>query len=316
MVHRLVQLKILFSKWQLTARRLGRTRLRLLAALCAGLLIGTLWLTLGPRRLGLLVSGSRPVYENLMILWNDDPVKVHIIDVGQGDATLLQVYDQTILLDTGPEPAGPVLVDYLRDLGVRRLDLVILTHPHDDHVGGAKAVLEAMPVSSVLTAHDHGGSQLQQAFIARARELGIPCSSPYAGTQLTLGDVTLTCLHPRPAVYANLNNYSSVWRLDQGAMTWLFLADLEKDEFTCLANARPVFLRAGHHGSDTSFDETAFSRLSPDFVAISCGLNNSFGHPSAELITWLREARVPWVRTDHQGTRVFSSDGLRLTYQP
>lgn len=316
MVHCFVRCRIFLSKCRFTARRLGQARLRLLAALCAGLVLGTLMLGLGPRRVGLLISGSRPIYENLGVLWNEDPVKVHIIDVGQGDATLLQIYGTTILLDTGPETAGAALVDYLQDLGVRRLDLVILTHPHDDHVGGAMAVLDAFEVAAVLTAHDQGGNQLQQAFVARAAEMGIAVSSPYAGMQLMADDVTLTCLHPNPVNYANVNNYSSVWRLDQGAMSWLFLGDLEKDEFSCLINTRPTFLRAGHHGSDTSFDETVFSRLSPQLVAISCGLNNSFGHPSAELIRWLRESRVAAVRTDHQGTRVFSSDGLRLTYKP
>lgn len=262
----------------------------------------------------LLLSGNQSVYANLPILFNGDDLKVHVIDVGQGDATLIEYQSVKLLIDTGPPEADLKLANYLKGLGIARLDVLILTHPHDDHVGGGSLILENFSIGRLLVPHEIGGNHLLESVLRQADLKGIPVSTSLAGTALELSDLTLTCLHPRPIEYSNINNYSSVWTLQYKALSFLFLADLESDESDALPLAGISFVRSGHHGSVTSTTKNFLDKLDPGLFAISCGLNNSFGHPSKEVISLLTQQKIKYFRTDRSGTRVISSDGSTLRW--
>lgn len=262
----------------------------------------------------MLFSGNPSIYQNLPILWNQDPLKVHVIDVGQGDATLIQFYDKSLLIDAGPFESAPALIRYLDNLGLRNLNALIITHPHDDHVGGALEVLDHFKVEQILLSHDLCDNASQANLIKRAQKNNIPVDSPFRGTLLQLGDFSLTCLHPLNQTYANVNNYSSVWKLSYMDTSMLFLADLESDEFDSLTTGPVDFFRAGHHGSKTSFTSDLLRQLSPCLTAISCGLNNSFGHPSQEVLETLKASGSLYFRTDQKGTVVFSLNGNFLRW--
>lgn len=262
----------------------------------------------------LLLSGNRAVYANLPILLNHDDLKIHVIDVGQGDATLIQYKTSNLLIDTGPPEAGPTLAKYLKALDIKKLDGLILTHPHDDHVGGGKLILTEFQIDHLFVSHDTKGNLLLEEILQLASLKQIPVSYPVKGTQLQISDLILSCLHPSLIDYVNINNYSSVWTFRYKTVSCLFLADLESDEFDQLALTGSTFVRSGHHGSITSTTYALLDKLDPKLFAISCGLNNPFGHPSREVLTLLQQFKINYLRTDRSGTKVISSDGSALRW--
>lgn len=264
--------------------------------------------------IGLLISGNREVYANLAILLNQDELKVHVIDVGQGDATLLQYKTASILIDTGPPEAGLKLTSYLKALGIKQLDALILTHPHDDHVGSGKLILEEFSIGHLFVSHNTKGNLLLEEIIQLANRRGIPVSNPLKGTKLKVFDLSIDCLHPLAMDYSNINNYSSVWSVRYQSVGFLFLADIETDESDHLALTSTAFVRSGHHGSTTSTDQTLLLKLAPELFAISCGINNTFGHPSRDVLSLLAAFDVNYFRTDRGGTKVISSDGTTLRW--
>ena len=267
---------------------------------------------IGP--LPLLVSGNRAVYANFPILLNQDDLKIHVIDVGQGDATLIQYKAAAILIDTGPPEAGHKLTQYLKALGIKKLDGLILTHPHDDHVGSGKMILEEFSVGHLFVSHNTKENVLLEEIIALAALQNIPISSPVKDTTVKVADLSFRCLHPLPKDYSNINNYSSVWSLQYKSVGFLFLADIESDESDDLAFVPTAFVRSGHHGSVTSTNQSLLAKLSPKLFAISCGLNNAFGHPSKDVLGLLAEFQIPFFRTDRGSTKVISSDGASLRW--
>ena len=310
----LLKLQLFIAKWKLIFKAQNKIKQRFLITILLFLSLLFVSLGLGQSKFTMLLSGNPSIYQNLPILWNEDPLKVHIIDVGQGDATLIQFYDKSFLIDAGPLESVPTIIRYLDNLGLRKLNALIITHPHDDHVGGALEILHEFKVDQILLSHDACDNTIQVDLIKTAHNDNIPVDSPFRGTILRLGDFSLTCLHPLNQSYANVNNYSSVWKLSYINTSMLFLGDLEKDEFDSLTTGPVDFFRTGHHGSKTSLTSDLLMRLSPSLTAISCGLNNSFGHPSEEVLEMLRASDSPYIRTDQDGTVVFSSNGNFLRW--
>lgn len=309
-----MKLKLFLAKWKLIFKTQNKFKQRLLIIIPLFLSLLLVSLGLGQQKFTMLLSGNPSIYKNLPILWNEDPLKIHIIDVGQGDATLIQFHDKSFLIDVGPLESAPSLVRYLKNLGLRNLNALIITHPHDDHVGGSLEILDHFKVKQILLSHDSCDNAIQVNLINKAQNSNIPVDSPFRGTSLQLGDFSLTCLHPLHQSYAKVNNYSSVWKLEYTDTSMLFLGDLEKDEFGSLTTGFIVFFRTGHHGSKTSLTSELIMRLSPSLTAISCGLNNSFGHPSEEVLEMLRASGSPYFRTDQAGTVVLSSNGNFLRW--
>lgn len=308
-------------QWKIQLARL-RHRLRakprclrwILAFVLPVLLTLTLLSVFGPQRCSCLISGNQAIYANLPILMNRDPVKIHVIDVGQGDSTLIEFQDQRILIDCGPPECSLTLKRYLQDLGIHSLDLLILTHPHDDHLGGARMVLDNFEVKQVMLPHDLAGNDLLADIRQHLEDCRIPVIHPHRGMKLEQADWSMTCLHPLLKSYENPNNYSSVWLMQYQNIRCLFLADLEKDEFSQIPDIPVDFLRAGHHGSATSCTPILLKKLNPLVIGISCGVNNPFGHPSPEVLAMIREQNLSSFRTDLQGTKVLSSDGIFLRW--
>lgn len=268
---------------------------------------------LNPDRLfrlgGYLLSGNCDLLDNLEALLTEAPFKIHILDVGQGDASLFQAGQNFILLDTGPPDQAPLLLAYLKGLGVNKLDRLILTHPHDDHIGGAKAILKSFPVSSLVMSRDFMDNPNAWELMRMALSLGIPLEEPFKGAGFTWQGVRFHCLHPEKKPYDNPNNLSNVWEVVCEKTKCLFLGDLELDEATGLPQGPYDLLRMGHHGSDTSFDEGLKRKLRPAFYLISCGVKNKFGHPKPAVMKLIKESGRPYFRTDRSGSLVLVQKG-------
>ncbi|MTI94587.1 MAG: MBL fold metallo-hydrolase [Firmicutes bacterium] len=246
-------------------------------------------------------------------------LSVHFIDVGQGDAILIKAPEANVLIDGGTRGAGADVVNYLRRQGVSRLDIVIGTHPHEDHIGGLLTVFDELTVDEVWDPGVPHTSQTYENYLDAIIANDINFVEARAGmAPVGLGGgASLTVLHPAEPSRSNLNEASIVVRLSFGSDSFMFTGDAELgSEREILGAGYPVrsaVLKAGHHGSSTSTGPDFFQVVRPRYVVISCGTGNQYGHPHRETLEMLRGADVEVFRTDLHGTVVMHSDGEGLS---
>lgn len=245
----------------------------------------------------------------------EHPLRVHFIDVGQGDSALVQCPDgSTILIDGGPMGAYPHLVGYLKEAGVEKIDLLIATHPDGDHIGGLIKVLETFPVDTVLdSGKDHTTLTARRYLEAIKARPETRFKLGRAGDRYTFGAVGLQILHPGSSLPKSNNDCSIVARFTYRDVSFLFTGDAEKKaEAELLSRGSPVrssVLKVGHHGSKSSTSPRFLSSVSPKSAVISAGENNRWGHPTEEVMRSLKERKIEIYRTDLQGTILMVSDG-------
>lgn len=250
----------------------------------------------------------------------DGDTELHFIDVGQADATLIRQGGSYALIDAGDWGDGDALVEYLKQAGVTRLDCVVMTHPHADHIGGMPEVLQSFevglfllpdfsllpkPPSSALLTRTLEELQRQQAngcvVQTAARRQKIPLGA--GSLQVLLAGVE----------GENLNNLSICLKFSADGLDCLFTGDGEREvERELLAvepDLRADLFQAGHHGSSSSNTAKLLAAVDPQYVIISCGQDNSYGHPHREVLQLLSEMQVQVLRTDQLGSIVFSVKG-------
>ena len=242
---------------------------------------------------------------------------VTFLDVGQGDCALLQCDGETMLIDAGTNAGANALLQSLRDYGVTSFDIVVGTHPHEDHIGGLDTVISAFDVSSVwMPRVQHDTKTFEDVLIA-IRDKGLTITAPTVGETHMLGDATITILGPLGGNYSDLNNYSIVLRVDHGSNGFLFAGDAEsinENELIAVeANLEAAVLKVGHHGSDTSSAAPFLNLVKPLYAVISSAANNSYGHPHAEVVQRLLSLNALVLQTAETGDIVFESDGTSLT---
>jgi competence protein ComEC len=243
-----------------------------------------------------------------------DGFRLTALDVGQGDALLLQVREGAVLVDQGPPEAE--VDDQLRRLGVRRLSLLVLTHPQRDHVGGAAEVLEHVEVDRVLDPALPSESPDQAAALAEARDRQVPMSLARAGVTFRLGGLTLRILWPdepgSPGEDPNLR--ATVIVATYGKVDALLTADAESP-VTLPLNPPPVeIFKVAHHGSDDEGLARLLQLTRPRVAIVSCGRDNDFGHPTPATMATLEAAPALEVfRTDLDGRVVVETDGERIS---
>lgn len=238
--------------------------------------------------------------------------RASFLAIGQGDATLLQHGSRAILVDTGP-PGGPVL-ERLEEAGVRRLDALVVTHDQADHAGGAAAVLDAVPVGTLVDGGEGPPSFLRRAFLAAAARRGVRRIAPTAGQAIRAGPLRLDVLWPRRAdpfpPSADPNDRALVVLARDGPVDALLPADAESNVTAGLDLAPVEILKVAHHGSEDPGLPSILARLRPQVAVIPVG-TNSYGHPTPQALGALRA--VPRVyRTDRNGTVRIDAVGERL----
>ncbi len=250
-------------------------------------------------------------------------VAVHFIDVGQGDCELIQTESQNVLVDAGNPGDEDQIAAYLNAQQVDRIDLLIATHPHADHIGGMEGIVQQFEIGQVLF------SPLPDSLIPTTRTyeelldaiaskgLSITPSSP--GMTFDLGEgAQITILGP-VGEFDDLNNASIVFRLDFGDTGFLFTGDAEapsEDAILERFGTDPLqaqVLKLGHHGSDTSSQEKWLNAVSPTLAVAEVGYDNSYGHPSPQTLERLAVRQIQLLRTDQNGTIVVVSDGESLS---
>lgn len=247
-------------------------------------------------------------------------LEAHFIDVGQGDSTLLLTADAAVLIDCGEVEYGDDVVAYLESCGVERLDYFIITHPDSDHMGCAAHILRNMEVGHFVI----NGKEKSTAFFRKAldaiEERGVDAMIAEAGDVISLGSLTLTVLSPTSDEVSGLssNDSSLIIRADYGSRSFLFTGDAEAEgESLLLERCGEEMLRcdvfsAGHHGSKTSNSLALLQLVSPEYVVISCGEGNSYGHPHVQALDVFESVGANVLRTDLLGSIVFVTDGNGL----
>ena len=251
----------------------------------------------------------------LRTLGATDTLRIHVLDVGQGDAILLQEPGgRWILVDTGPGPGDRLLRELTR-LGVRRLELLVLSHPDLDHIGGAEAVLSGLPVGAVL---DGGGIRGTAAFAGvagAAAERGVPWRIVRAGQRWRIGGLSVRIHHPSGTEPEDTppNDLSVIFTASWEDFDALFTGDASVEvEEGILPELGPVeLLKVGHHGSRTSTGPALLARVRPEWSVISVGRRNRFRHPAPEVVARLEGTGGRILRTDRMGriTLVVRRDG-------
>lgn len=253
-------------------------------------------------------------------------LRVTFMDVGQGDAAWLNTPDGwDVLIDGGPESAGADLVSYLQSQGVADIEVMVLTHPHADHVGGLVAVLESLEVYLVLSSCQDYPTSIYQEFKNLIDSEAISLSCVRDGDSYTWGGyVTAVAVHPPEPLISgsgsDVNNNSLVFRVTLGTVDFLFTGDIEGEaESSILGRSETVdaeVLKVAHHGSNSSSTMTFLSAVGADEAIISVGTSNPYGHPGDEALQRLGSAEATLYRTDLHGTILVETDGASYSVQP
>lgn len=243
---------------------------------------------------------------------------VHFLDVGQADSIVVQSAGHAMLIDGGNNGDADEVVGYLKKQGVRKLDVLVGTHPHEDHIGGLDAVIKEFDVGTVYLPRVTATTRTFQDMVAAMKARGLTATAPRPGDSFPLGNARVTVLAPESERYEDLNNYSIVLRVSYGDTAFLLAGDAEAvSEEEMLGGGRELsatVLKLGHHGSDSSSTAAFLRRVAPQYAVISVGRENTYGHPARSTMLRLKDLGVPVYRTDQNGTMVATSDGRTVTF--
>ncbi len=243
-------------------------------------------------------------------------LKVTFLDVGQADCAIIQVGDKNMLIDAGTNSAANQVISAIKNLGISRLDCVVGTHPHEDHIGGLDAVINTFDIGGVIMPKVSATTQTFNDVLLAIQKKGLTITTPAPGTTFNLGQAKVTILAPNSPSYSDVNNYSVVIKVEFGNVSFLFTGDAQTDsEKEMIAkgyNLKVDVLKVGHHGSSTSSSPAFLKAMSPKYAVISVGASNSYGHPSQATLTNLSGIGAKVYRTDLNGSVVITSDGTNI----
>ena len=255
---------------------------------------------------------------NQNITVSDAEFQVHVIDVGQGDSILVSADGQTLLIDAAESSAASKIVSYLNAQGITELDCAAATHMHADHIGGfpkvfasvkPKAMIEPVFQDSLIPT-----TKTYEKYLDAVEATGAEYKALKTGDAFQLGGAQVTVLGPVSEHASSLNNSSLVLRIQYDDIVCIFTGDMETpEEKTVLSTVdnsqlKATFLKAGHHGSDTSSGTAFLEQVQPEYVAISCGVDNKYGHPAESTLEHLKAYTDKIFITAQQGDVVFLYD--------
>ncbi|HSD83074.1 MAG TPA: ComEC/Rec2 family competence protein [Anaerolineae bacterium] len=249
-------------------------------------------------------------------------LKIAFLDVGQGDSILIQAPNgQTMLIDGGrsTDLAQTVIIPQLRAWGAKQVDVLVVTHPDQDHIAGLVGVLEDFPVKlAALTGQVHS-TKIYERLLTAIRDKSIAALQVRTGTVIPFDSaVKVEVLGPDDKAVQDddTNDASIVIKLTYGNVSFLLTGDAELPENKAILghgfDVRSSVLKLGHHGSRTSTNEDWLQRVQPQLGIISAGKDNSFGHPHPEVIAALEKLKIQYIRTDEHGTITVVTDGMTL----
>lgn len=245
-------------------------------------------------------------------------LKIHYINVGQGDSELIQNNGENMLIDTGTNESTSSLVSYLKSQNVSKIKYLILTHPHEDHIGGADAVIKEFNVRNVYMPNVTTNTRTFKDVVAAMKAKDLKAKLPNVAEEFKVGTAKFKILSPINTNSEDLNTYSIVIKLTFGSTKFLFTGDAQNSNEEDMINKgfdlSADVLKVGHHGSHTSTSQDFLDKVNPRYAIISCGKGNDYGHPHAETMQKLQSKNIKVYRTDEDGTIVCTSDGKNISF--
>lgn len=251
--------------------------------------------------------------------------QVHYIDVGQGDCSLVICDGKTLLIDAGENGHETEVINYLRSLGIEKLDYIIATHQHSDHIGGLPEVIEEFGMDNIimprLTQEQTPTNSTYKAFLKAVQASGAKVIASKVGASYSLGSARFDILGPVTNDAEDINSMSVIAKVTYGENTFLFTGDAETEEekevLETGADLNCDVLNVGHHGSYTSSSKDFLDAVTPEICVISCGAGNDYGHPHDKALNRIKKHTKEIYRTDICGSVVIDSNGknLNISYE-
>ncbi|MFJ8262739.1 ComEC/Rec2 family competence protein [Rummeliibacillus sp. NPDC094406] len=247
-------------------------------------------------------------------------VKVHVIDVGQGDSILIQTGNENVLIDGGNKGKGDEVVAYLKKQKVKTLNAVVSTHPDADHVGGLAEVINSLNVKSVYAPKVTHTTQAYKNFLTAVKKEGLKIKVAKKGVEIPTKakNITLKFLAPvKEYTKSDLNDWSGVLQLTHSKKKFLFTGDAETQAENDMLKAGVLskvdVLKVSHHGAKEATGTSFLNKVKPTYAVISVSKTNGYGHPTAETLNRLKKAKTKVYRTDKNGNVIFTSTGSKIS---
>lgn len=253
--------------------------------------------------------------QNDYINTNNDLLKVHYLDVGQGDSIFVELpNNETMLIDAAESYQSENIINYLKNLNYQKIDYVIGTHPHTDHIGGLKNIINTFEIGKIYIPKVVSTTKTYESLLMAIKDKNLKINTAKAGTSIIDTDaLKINILAPNNSTYTELNNYSVVTKITYGTTKFLFMGDAEKlSENEIKENVTADVIKIGHHGSNTSSSIDFIKKVNAKYGIISVGLNNKYNLPKEETITNWENSGTKIYLTSTNGTIRASSDGTNI----
>lgn len=247
---------------------------------------------------------------------------VNFINVGQGDGILIQTPEgKNVLVDSGPNTAENAVLSYMKSKGVKKLNIIVATHPHEDHIGNMDVIIHDFAVGKVYAPNVTTNTKAFESFLLAVKDKGLKLLIPDVGQNISPDSkVKMIVLSPnKKDRYDDLNDYSIVIKMEYGKTSFLLMGDATSNiEEKILHNSKlkamlkSDVLKVGHHGSKYSSTSAFLNTVKPKYAVISVGKDNPYGHPSPLTLSKLKSLGAEILRTDKQGTITITSDGQTI----
>lgn len=253
--------------------------------------------------------------QNDYINTNNDLLKVHYLDVGQGDSIFIELpNNETMLIDAAESYQSENIINYLKNLNYQKIDYVIGTHPHTDHIGGLKDIINTFEIGKIYMPKVVSTTKTYESLLMAIKDKNLKINTAKAGTSIIDTDaLKINILAPNNNTYTELNNYSVVTKITYGTTKFLFMGDAEKlSENEIKEDVTADVIKIGHHGSNTSSSIDFIKKVNAKYGIISVGLNNKYNLPKEETITNWENSGTKIYLTSTNGTIRASSDGTNI----
>ena len=239
-------------------------------------------------------------------------VVVKFFDVGQADSIFVQSAGVNMLIDAGTNNMGNTVVQNLKDLGITKIDYLVGTHPHEDHIGGMDDVINNFEIGTIYMPKVQTNTKTFEDVLDAISNKGLTITTPEVGYVFEVGNTKCEVMCAGTGTTeenSNLNLSSIVIRMVYGEESFLFMGDAEEKNESSRQWPQTTVLKVGHHGSDTSSSESFLNQVKPEISVISVGINNTYGHPKKTTLDKLNALETSIYRTDQNGTITITCDG-------
>ncbi|WP_171016694.1 ComEC/Rec2 family competence protein [Pseudalkalibacillus caeni] len=251
---------------------------------------------------------------------HEESLFIHFIDVGQADSILVQTLNgRTMLIDAGDNQDGKRVTAYLKKRGITRLDYLIATHPHHDHIGGMDSIIKSFTIGKLLMPEVSHDTKFYSDLIKAATQKGLHIEQAKEGKRFSLAPgISVHILSPDKSKYHLLNDYSAVIKVTHHKNKFLLMADagfaVERQLLRKHKDIQADVLKIGHHGANTATSSSFLKKVNPDYAVVSVGKDNPYHYPDNEVLQRVNQRRIPMYRTDQIGSIIAKSNGKAISF--